>query len=154
VQTGIDPVQLHGRIIDVYGAMRANLGSRFIAYPLLIVGLYAGMAHAVQVALSADEHRIVPLESYTCQQKVYVHVGVDKLSPGTHHVDASWQMPNGKVQERTSYDFKAPAQNVVLWLEAEKPFQLIGTLSWSGRWAVEIFLDTHSLGLFPFQMSC
>jgi hypothetical protein len=110
--------------------------------------------NAAQVKLSASLDKIIPLETYTCQEKVYAHVDWDGMKPGKHHLEAIWRLPDGKVQERTAYDFAAPAQNAVVWLEAEKPPVFSGPVRWSGRWNVEVFLDGRSLGTLPFEMSC
>jgi len=119
-----------------------------------MTGLSLDVLATGQIALSASEHQLIPLDYYTCQQKIYVQVRWDALTPGPHQLDAFWKLPNGAVQDHTKYNFSTPAQSAVVWLEAEKPFQLMGILDWPGRWTVEIFLDTHSLGLLPFEMRC
>src|SRR4051812_25832261 len=76
---------------------------------------------AAQIALSASPDKVIALDAYPCGQKVYVHVHLDLLSPGTHRLEASWYLPNGKFQEQTDIAVSRPAQNAVLWLETVPP---------------------------------
>jgi hypothetical protein len=111
--------------------------------------------NAFPLVLSAREDRVVPLKTYTCQQKIYVHIQWTTLKAGPHHLEAIWHLPNGKVQETTVKDFKAPAQSAVMWLEAERPsFLQTELVRWAGEWTVDVQLDGKSLGVLPFEMTC
>jgi hypothetical protein len=121
---------------------------------LLELVLLSGLTQAAIVRLSASQEKLVPLEAYTCEQKVYAHVHLDPLAPGPHELEAVWHLPNGKVQENTRLQLKAPAQDAVLWLEAARPAILSGPVGWTGGWNLEIRLDGKPLGNEAFQMTC
>jgi len=123
-------------------AMRAAGDSRI---PALLAAL---------LALSAAQDRIVPLDTYTCQQKIYVHVDLKSVAPGKHRLEAMWRLPDGQLQETTKQEFKAPAKQAVLWIEAQKPPLFGAPPRWTGRWTVDIQLDSKKMGVLPFQMNC
>jgi hypothetical protein len=131
--------------------------SSFLLFVLIFLSSLSPLcaASSPQIQLSASKDQLIALDRYPCQQKIYVHVLWDKLTPGTHHLEALWHLPNGQVQEDTVYDFTAPAQNAVAWMEAQRPPPLsAGTIRWAGRWTVEVLLDGRSLGVLPFEMTC
>jgi hypothetical protein len=126
-----------------------------ILYGFVLTLLFVGSpAHSAETRLSASPDNVVPLETYTCAQKIYAHVHLDRLPPGEHRLEARWLLPNGKVQEETTLKLQAHAQDAVVWMEAARPAIFSGSVAWTGRWTVEIRLDGQSLQTLPFQMTC
>jgi hypothetical protein len=104
---------------------------------------------AKEEAEEAPEHP----KTFTCQQTVFVKFHWKKKKHEPHHLKALWRTPDGQVQAETGCDVPLPAQDAAMGVDPHKPL-LTGTLHWAGRWTVEVFQDGHSLGVFPFDLSC
>jgi hypothetical protein len=104
---------------------------------------------------SRDEHGAEQAQTFSLNDRIYLHIHFSRLDKGKHHLQAFWWSPKGKLQEKTGYRFtlaESQPYQAYVWLS----FTSSGWFSkfqsrnltmpeFMGLWRVEIFFNQQKL---------
>src|SRR3989338_2524183 len=103
------------------------------------------------------------VDTFDCENKIYLYIGWNNLKDGRHAVEAYWYNPQGRKQEYSPYHFEAPVKDTWLWLalygEGEnRGIKVVGPKivykDFIGRWKVDVYLHNNLLTTKEFTVRC
>jgi hypothetical protein len=140
---------------------RTEIGWGFLSIGIwcliLVPALAQGPTFNFNTILTKDLTRLVPVTTFSKNDKVYLHTVWTDLT-GNHEIKVLWLRPDKKVQETTRLQVKIPpkTQNYTTWAWLSFKKGLLDILPTEGKfigsWKAQLFLDGNLLKEYTFSV--
>jgi hypothetical protein len=131
----------------------------FLIFGIVYLTLVPALAQGpiFQTILTKDLTRLVPVTSFSKNDKIYLHTVWTNLT-GDHEIKVLWIRPDKKIQETTLLKVKIPhnTSNYTTWAWLSFKKGLLDILPSEGKfiglWKAQLYLDGNLLKEYTFSV--